>query len=233
MSYNVTISGTDYEGIDKVELPITSENTKATFYADNVIDFLRGNVLEVFETDDDLRAKGTSMGSFFNKGYAFYGQSMLKKVSLPNVINIPAYCFDSCESLVDVNIPSATTIGSRNAFSLCTSLEEIALPLLKTLTMANFNGCTKLKKVDLPVCTTINGGNNFNNCSSLEALILRSTTMCTLTKTNDFLGSGVANGTGYIYVPSSLVDTYKSATNWSTYSAQFRAIEDYPDICGR
>ena len=34
------------------------------------------------------------------------------------------------------------------------------------------------------------------------------------------------------YVPTSLVDTYKSATNWSTYAEQIRAIEDYPEITG-
>jgi hypothetical protein len=29
-----------------------------------------------------------------------------------------------------------------------------------------------------------------------------------------------------------LVDSYKTATNWSKYATQIRAIEDYPDICG-
>lgn len=233
MSYNITVSGTDYEGIDKVELPITGENKKATFYATSLEDFLRGDKLEVFESDELLGETNVNgEGITFNHGYAFYGQKKLKRVSLPNVTNIPAYCFDSCLALVEVNISKVDTVGSRNCFNSCTSLEEITLPLLKTLTMANFNGCTKLKKVDLPVCTAITGGQNFNNCSSLETLILRSTTMCTLSKTNDFTNSGIANGTGYIYVPSALVDSYKSATNWSTYAEQFRAIEDYPDICG-
>lgn len=35
------------------------------------------------------------------------------------------------------------------------------------------------------------------------------------------------SGTGYIYVPRALVDTYKAATNWSTIADQFRALEDY------
>ena len=42
----------------------------------------------------------------------------------------------------------------------------------------------------------------------------------------------IASGTGYVYVPSALVNSYKSATNWSTYADQIRAIEDYPDITG-
>ena len=40
------------------------------------------------------------------------------------------------------------------------------------------------------------------------------------------------NGTGFVYVPAESVDTYKSATNWSTYAEQIRAIEDYPEITG-
>ena len=39
--------------------------------------------------------------------------------------------------------------------------------------------------------------------------------------------SGIANGKGYIYVPRAMVDTLKSATNWSTYATQIRALEDY------
>ena len=31
----------------------------------------------------------------------------------------------------------------------------------------------------------------------------------------------------YIYVPSALIDSYKAATNWTTFSTQFRALENY------
>jgi len=34
------------------------------------------------------------------------------------------------------------------------------------------------------------------------------------------------------YVPASLVEAYKSATNWSTYAERILAIEDYPEITG-
>ena len=54
----------------------------------------------------------------------------------------------------------------------------------------------------------------------------------TLKNISAFNSTPIKSGTGYIYVPMSLVDTYKSATNWSTFANQFRAIEDYPDICG-
>ena len=58
-------------------------------------------------------------------------------------------------------------------------------------------------------------------------MIIRSETICTLSNKNAFSGSSVASGTGYIYVPKDLVESYKTATNWSTYATQFRALEDY------
>ena len=42
----------------------------------------------------------------------------------------------------------------------------------------------------------------------------------------------IASGTGYIYVPAEYIEEYKTATNWSVYASRFRAIEDYPEICG-
>ena len=73
----------------------------------------------------------------------------------------------------------------------------------------------------------------FYSCSALVTVILRYTdAVCTLAGTNAFTSTPIASGTGYIYVPSALIDSYKAATNWSTYADQIRAIEDYPDICG-
>lgn len=94
-----------------------------------------------------------------------------------------------------------------------------------------FCGCTALTVVDVPEVTTIDA-NAFEGCSALEALILRSNTVVTMANANALGNSGIANGTGFVYVPSALVDRYKSATNWSVYSAQIRAIEDDPDIYG-
>ena len=92
-----------------------------------------------------------------------------------------------------------------------------------------FYGCSKLTSLDFANVTSINA-NAFEACSTLETLILRSTTVCTLAATSAFASTKIASGTGYVYVPSILLDAYKEATNWSKY--QFRTIEAYPEICG-
>ena len=94
---------------------------------------------------------------------------------------------------------------------------------------AAFHSCISLTVVDVPEVTEIADAAMLG-CSALETLILRSNTMVTMEKANALESSGIANGTGYIYVPDDLVAGYQSATNWSTYADQIRAIEQYSDI---
>lgn len=101
-----------------------------------------------------------------------------------------------------------------------------------------FYGCSRFTSVDLPMATSI-GSNAFYSCYSLTAVILRSETLCSILNTNAFTNCyhflGTVNNTynpnglkdGYIYVPAALIDSYKVATNWSNFSTQFRALEDY------
>ena len=96
-----------------------------------------------------------------------------------------------------------------------------------------FNGCTILAKADLGKVDSI-GALTFQNCKALNTVIIRYDGICTLSNISAFNGTPIKTNdtTGFIYVPSSLVESYKSATNWATYADKIRAIEDYPDICG-
>jgi hypothetical protein len=73
--------------------------------------------------------------------------------------------------------------------------------------------------------TTIGSG-VFGSCSKLAKLILRSNTLCALSSAGAFTSTPIAKGTGFIYVPDDLVDTYKGATNWSTYANQIKGISE-------
>lgn len=134
-------------------------------------------------------------------------------------------------NLITVNLPLVTSLGSY-AFYSCSGLETATLPKLTSVSTQAFYGCSKLKHADCGNLANISA-QTFNACSALTELILRKTgSICTLSNVNAVNNTPIGKGTGYVYVPSSLVDSYKSATNWSGFADQFRAIEDYPEITG-
>jgi hypothetical protein len=167
--------------------------------------------------------------------YAFRGATALVSINLPKATSIATNAFYGCTKLTDVNMPLVKTIAS-NTFNGCSIIPSIVLPSLTSSDSYMFRYCYKLATIDLPVITNI-AANMFSDCRTLTAVILRSPTMCTLANTSAFTNCYHFTGTtnsqynpnglkdGYIYVPSALVDTYKAATNWSTYASQFRAIE--------
>lgn len=142
------------------------------------------------------------------------------------------YAFYGCNKLTSLDLPALTTANTY-AFMECTKLTEVAFPLLTAITGSMFRRCLGLVKADFSNATSI-AAYSFYQCTHLETLILRSNSVCTLANTSTALqGTLIAKATtGYVYVPAALVSSYQAATNWSTYAARFRAIEDYPDICG-
>ena len=140
--------------------------------------------------------------------------------------SLSQYAFRQCDALTDVDfravqtIPSMAFNGCKNLnkvnFSAVTSISSSALYSLPALTTAVFSSSPKIEN------------SAFQNDPALTALILRNTTtICKLSNTGAFNFTPIQSGTGYIYVPRDLVDSYKAATNWSTFAAKFRALEDY------
>lgn len=161
---------------------------------------------------------------------AFSGCASLASVSLPAAKTIGSYAFMQCAKLATVSLPEVTTLSSA-AFSTCAVLTDVTIPKVTALPSQAFYSCTALQKIDLPAVESI-ADSVFMIDNALTTVILRSETLVTLSNKSAFSSSAISAGTGYIYVPSALVDSYKAATNWSTYAAQIRAIEDYPDITG-
>lgn len=164
-------------------------------------------------------------------GSAFASCEKLVTVNCPKVkhTNLGRCAFQYCKSLKTVNFDTenlgVSMIYQQYVFEGCSSLEEFTLSGNPSQSM--FANCTALKKVDV-IVGNINSYGCFQNCSSLVTFILRQTgTIHSLGSVAHFSGTPIESGTGCLYVPRSLVDTYKSATNWSTYADQFRALEDY------
>jgi Leucine-rich repeat (LRR) protein len=160
------------------------------------------------------------------KDRLFYYCTSLTTVDLPECTSIGDSAFSNCTSLTTVDLPKCTTL-KHSAFSNCTSLTTVDLPKCTTLEYGAFGNCTSLTTVDLPKCTTLKHS-AFSNCTSLTTIILSNNQVTTLSDISVFTDSSIANGTGYIYVPDNLVDSYKTATNWSTYANQIKPLSELP-----
>lgn len=152
-------------------------------------------------------------------------------------------------TLTSYSNPEATKIGTY-AFYRYKSLKAISVPKVELVETSGLNEAG-IEDADLSACKTLQyGAMQMTSCakvdmlgggyiadaalrdSKLETLILRSEKTTGLQSKNALANTPIASGTGYIYVPKSLVEQYKVATNWSVYAAQIRAIEDYPEITG-
>ena len=83
-----------------------------------------------------------------------------------------------------------------------------------------FYSCSNLTEVSFPNATSI-GSRAFQYCRSLTTIYVgtNTSTVCTLSNTNAFNSCTELTN---IYVPASLVDSYKSATNWSSYADKIK-----------
>ena len=130
----------------------------------------------------------------------------------------------------DYSNDRVTTVGAY-AFQNCSGLTSVSFPNVTSIGDYAFNAAHKLAKADLPKVTSI-GQHSFSAANALEALILRNTEKVCSLGSDAVSYTKISSGSGYIYVPAALVDSYKAAANWQNYADQIRAIEDYPEITG-
>lgn len=179
---------------------------------------------------------------------AFYSCTHLKTAIYPQVANIGDSAFNGCSALATASFPEATYIGKSICYN-CISLSTVNFPKATKIGDYAFYGCTSLVTVELPEATSIPvrsfskcsniaiasfskatyiGTNAFASCSKLTALVLGNTErVCTLASTNVLTGTPIAAGTGYIYVPDALVDSYKNTSVWNAYAAQIKPLSEY------
>ena len=163
--------------------------------------------------------------------YAFGNFASLEYVSLPNVTEIEGgNHFASCTMLKRVNIPNLqkSISSSGNNFRQCTALEELRIPLYNGILAVS--GCTSLKVYEVATPYNI-PASAFSGLTSFDTLVLHCTKVIPLANISAFTGTPFAEGGtgGKVYVPQQYIESYKTATNWSSlYSAgtcEFIAIE--------
>ena len=161
--------------------------------------------------------------------YDFGACSQLADVSMPellyacstdkadSIINPgdQCYAFASCHKLGNVHLPKFLKSGAGMFYRCGNDQSSYNLVIvLPAVTQLGNNACYqgKYKAVDLgPNLTALNNGTFYQ--STVDVLILRSPTV---------VSAGNRDAVRYvhnIYVPSSLVSSYATATNWSTDAA--------------
>ena len=152
------------------------------------------------------------------RDYAFKSCYSLASITIPNsVTSIRAYAFSSCYSLASITIPNSVTNIGDYAFSSCYSLASITIPNSVTDVKTNtFENCYSLASITIPNSVTNIQTYAFENCYGVAFYDFTAhTTVPALANTNAFTA---IPADCQIRVPASLVDTWKAATNWSTYA---------------
>ena len=177
------------------------------------------------------------------RDHAFSDCSSLASVDLPAATEAGMNAFSECSSLASVNLPLVTKLG-QSCFQYCESLTDAHFLKLASIPNMCFYGCSHLKKVKADVATSV--FNAFQNCTLLEVLDilggsswtfnanLGSTNLKSLVirATDGVMSCGSStyfNAQASIYVADSLVDAYKSATNWSDIADQIKPLSTYTE----
>lgn len=165
--------------------------------------------------------------------YAFrYCYGLTGEVTLPSTVtSIGQYSFASCKNMTKfVATGSISTLGTYTFVGASAdhkmTVTEIRMPNLGTGIALNLNfgsttaanACQQLQIVDIGKAKSI-AANTFANCYKLSVLIMRRTSVTTCANVSAFLNTplrGYSSRTAEIYVPNSLIDTYKAASVWST-----------------
>ena len=101
---------------------------------------------------------------------------------------------------------------------------KVSLPNCVGIMSSTFQTSPNLSEVYLPECRLI-AQSAFTFCGSLSKLTLGFSGICQLFNSQTFQGTRFWNKSGSIFVPASLVDSYKTAQYWSYFSSCIFPIE--------
>lgn len=214
-SYRTSKGWKNYANIiDSNEPNCQVESFKARFYDAN------NNLIgELQRTYDD---NGISITSSETKSYT----SSTYSVELGDAfMRIQNSAFKDFTHITSLSLGNNVAFVNSNFVSGCKSLQTLELPSDYGIYFSKnlISNCSSLKKITIPSGTTNIYRNSINNCRSLQSI--------TILKQNGVLPFYDSSETVFpntnncpIYVPSDLVNSYKSASGWSTVASRIQAI---------
>ena len=220
---------------DLVDLDLSNFNTENVESMEQMFHYSKK--LETLNLSNFNTEKVTNMDSMF------YSCLLLKELDLSsfNTSNVTDMynMFGKCESLTKLDLSTFNTSNVTNMsqmFDDCTNLTEVDLSSFNTEKVTSmgsmFNSCSSLIKVDISSFTSEKSPYNagmFMSCTSLTTLIINNPNLFRMNDSNMLRNTPIANGTGYVYVPDDMVETYKSATNWNIYANQIKGMSELPE----
>ena len=172
----------------------------------------------------------------------FQGCYSLSAVAFPGLVSIlyAPSAFLSCGNLKDFNAPLLESITNATCmFSLCAGLESLHFPKLSFISngQSMFNNDTSLHTLWFDSdFSSFYGNSMFYNCRNFISLFLLgsgaeitklATSFNSAFSSTPFLNDSLFNRRASVYVPSSKLASYKTATNWTVHSSLIYAYEDY------
>ena len=147
---------------------------------------------------------------------AFYYCASLTTVNLPVCTSLYSGAFRNCGILTSVSLPACTTLYDY-AFRYCGNLSSVSLPKVIRMSGYCFANCVSLQTISLPNCSYVSRY-AFWGCTNLKTIYMGTarSVVATMTQSNALSDCSALQS---IYVPASLVDAYKKASNWSYYSS--------------
>jgi hypothetical protein len=155
---------------------------------------------------------------------AFNECDSLTSVVIQNsVTSLGGGVFERCSNLTSVVLSNSMTATGNYSFHYCKKLTSVTIPdSVKFISEGVFDGCSSLTNLTFGKATAIIYRNAFRDCSKMESFDFTAcTTVPTLSNQNAFLD---ITSDFKIYVPASLADKWKAATNWATYADQIVGV---------
>lgn len=221
----------NYVGVNYLDNRITNASDPYEYTAPNTITDIRTHAFYEDSNITKFTSNAITVGN-----YAFYhcvsmtelnlpeattiGNNMcfqcttLQKANIPKVTGkLPTYVFDYSTSLSILNAPLITSIGTY-ALANCSNLVNLSFPnITGIIEMRAFESAIRLESVDIGNATQLQAY-SFGSCFSLTDIYIHTNSVCALANTYVFYNTTQLIT---IHVPASLISSYQTATNWSTY----------------